>query len=311
MHRFREIFYIGKKQKQKMMRRLIKQGATSLVVSLPIEWIRSQKLRIGDEVEIQSSNDRVVIHPKKETKLRQYELKTEGLDELALYIHLLNLYRRGYDEVKIVSTTGKIIDYETEKAISNHKSIKKWLPRFIGWEIITQEPLLIKDITGVSSDDPEQLLQRVFFLLNTFVDEQVAVLDTKNTLPDPAEFYTMTFKLINYAIRTYNKRSEISHKLVFLQQLHAIAQHLRDIQPFLKSEKKIILPILLLLRPTLKLYNTGEISPVIRQHYLAGLSLSKTKIDGTLLKMLLQLHRLLLDTLYSINYLHLEKKFVD
>ena len=289
-----------------MFRKLIKQGSTSLVVSLPIEWIRSNKLTVGDEVEIFPQEYALAIRTKGEKKVMKCVLNVDSVDEMSLYVNLLNLYRKGFDEVKIISNSNKIMDFETNKHINTLKSVQQWLPRFIGWEIITQDPIVIKDITGESSEDPEKLLKRVFFLLNSFVDEESAAINSKSQLPEPKEFYMTTFKLINYAIRTYNKRSQTFYNVILLQQLHAVSQQLRDTQSYLKKNKNTINPILKLLRPTLELYTNGELSSFIKQHYLAGLELHKVKIDANLLRMLLRLHNLFMDVAYTINFLQIK-----
>ena len=129
-----------------MNRKLIKQGSTSLVLSLPIEWIRSNQLKTGDEVEILPQDYTLVIRTKGEKKVTKFILTVDSLDEMSLYVNLLNLYRKGFDEVKIVSKSNKIMNFETDKQINTFKSIKQWIPRFIGWETITQDPILIKDL---------------------------------------------------------------------------------------------------------------------------------------------------------------------
>ena len=289
-----------------MIRKLIKQGSTSLVVSLPIEWIRSNKLTVGDEVEIFPQEYALAIRTKGEKKVMKCVLNVDSVDEMSLYVNLLNLYRKGFDEVKIISNSNKIMDFETNKHINTLKSVQQWLSRFIGWEIITQDPIVIKDITGESSEDPEKLLKRVFFLLNSFVDEEIAAINNKNQLPDPQEFYMTTFKMVNYAIRTYNKRSQTSYNVILLQQLHAISQQLRNIQPYLNSNKNEIVPILKILRPALNLYNTDELSLFIKQHHLVGLELLRPKLNANLLRMLLRLHDLYMDVAYTINFLQLK-----
>lgn len=289
-----------------MLRKLIKQGSTSLVVSLPIEWVRANQLKAGNEVEITHKDNLVNIKTKGDKSLLKYNLQVDSLDEMTLYINLLNLYRKGFDEIRIISKSNKIMDYETNKQIDIFKSIKKWIPRFLGWEIITQDPIVIRDITGESSEDPDKLLQRVFFLLNSFVDEEITAISSKNQLPEANEFYMTTFKLINYTIRTYNKRSQSTHTIILLQQLHSISQQLRDIQPYLNRNKEGIIPILKLLRPASQLYTTGELSPFIKQHYVVGLELNKLKIDTKLLRMLLRLHHLFIDVAYTIHFLQIK-----
>ncbi len=289
-----------------MLRKLIKQGSTSLVIALPIGWVRSQKLNVGDEVEVSPQDNLITIKTKGDKTVTKYDLSVDSLDELAIYMHLLNLYRKGFDEIRIISKSNKIMDYETNKQIDIFKSIKQWLPRFLGWEIITQDPIVIRDITGESSEDPDKLLHRVFFLLNSFVNEEITAISSKNQLPEANEFYMTTFKLINYAIRTYNKRSQSTHTIILLQQLHAVSQQLREIQPYLNRNKDAIIPILKLLHPASQLYTTGELSPFIKQHYVVGLELNKLKIDTKLLRMLLRLHHLFIDVAYTINFLQIK-----
>lgn len=290
-----------------MIRKLIRQGSTSLVVSMPIGWVRSLHLHVGDEIDVHHQGNTVIVKPKEDMVLSRFNLNVESLDEMALYINLLNLYRKGFDEIKILSHSNKVMDYETKRTVSTIRSIKKWLPRFLGWEIITQDPIIIKDITGESSENPETLIHRVFFLLTSFVDEEIASIKGKGALPDPHEFYMATFKLINYSIRMYNKRPQKSFDIILLQHLHAIAQQLRDLQPYIQSNQKAILPMLSLLRPALRLYGGSEISAFIKTHHEMGLELDRLRVNNDLFRMLLRLHSLYMDVIYTVNFLQFEK----
>jgi hypothetical protein len=290
-----------------MLRRLMRQGNTSLVVSLPIDWTRTKGLTGGNQVEVVCNKDRVMIFPKNELDYsKKHILNVEHMDELTLYINLLNLYRKGFDEIKIKSKSGEISDYETNKKIDIFASIRKWLPRFIGWEITKQDPIVIKDLTGESLSDPQKLLNRIFFLLNCFVDEGIAAANKKGSMPNPDEFYTTTFKLINFAIRTYNKQSGDLGNFLLLHHLHHIAQQLRDIQPFLKDNKTIITSVFKLLRPALNLSSKNQLSSFIEIHYKTGLKLNRLKLDNNLFRILLQLHRSFQELAYSTNFINLD-----
>ena len=47
-----------------MKRKIVKQGAATLMISLPSKWCKKFGLKKGDEVDIETANDSLLVSPK-------------------------------------------------------------------------------------------------------------------------------------------------------------------------------------------------------------------------------------------------------
>ena len=84
-----------------MKRKIIKQGASTLTISLPAEWTKKFNLKSGDEVNVEEENKRIVVSTKKEFKTRKSEIDVGGLRRNLLFMYVTNVYIRGDDEVVV------------------------------------------------------------------------------------------------------------------------------------------------------------------------------------------------------------------
>ncbi len=225
-----------------MKRKLVQHGQTSIVTSLPIDWIRENNLKPGDQVEIQKADHNLIISPEEEKVVKTYTINTNKIDRSTLYLLLINLYRKGYDEVTILHKNKQIIDYETNKEVNTLSKVKSWLPRFLGWEVMKQddEKTLIKDVTRPKEDNIQPLIKRIFFLFNSFIDTEIEAIE-KNTLKNVNvdDFYQTCIKLVNLSIRTINKNALNKETVLLLNYLHRIAQQIKNSHKEPKNSKII------------------------------------------------------------------------
>lgn len=100
-------------------RKIMALGKSSLVVSLPREWIKMNNLRRGDTLALETHSDlSLVVHPvlKTDDKRREIEIKVDPCDsEGAITRMLIGSYLNGYNFIKVTST--KIFAVEQQKAI--------------------------------------------------------------------------------------------------------------------------------------------------------------------------------------------------
>ncbi len=87
------------------VRRLQLIGGSSYMVSLPKDWVRSNKLKQGDEIVLQISDDAVTIYPKKfleDMRITRVKIeKIPRLDEKFIKRYIFALYIQGIDEIVI------------------------------------------------------------------------------------------------------------------------------------------------------------------------------------------------------------------
>ena len=100
-------------------RKIMALGKSSLVVSLPQEWIKINNLRRGDTLTLETHSDlSLVVHPalKSDDRRREIEIKVDPDDsEGAITRMLIGCYLNGYNFIKVTST--KIFPVEQQRAI--------------------------------------------------------------------------------------------------------------------------------------------------------------------------------------------------
>jgi len=75
-----------------MRRRIIKQGNHSYTLTVPVTWIRDQKLEQGGEVEVNQEDNNLIISLPKDVKVGETSIKlpTKNYNERTLR-NILNL----------------------------------------------------------------------------------------------------------------------------------------------------------------------------------------------------------------------------
>jgi phosphate uptake regulator len=137
-----------------MKRKVVQQGATTLMISLPSKWARKFSLKKGDEVDIEEQGNNILVSPEEIKQKLETEISITGMAESSIRTIITNTYRLGYDRIRVNFSAE-----EQFKIIQN--TIKT---RLLGFDIIKKEKnsCIIENITEPSSDQFENLLQKVF-----------------------------------------------------------------------------------------------------------------------------------------------------
>jgi phosphate uptake regulator len=136
-----------------MKRKLVKQGTTTLMVSLPSKWIKANNLDKGSEIEITEKNNDLNISLQKQIKKKELTLAIKGYSPTALRSLLTNAYRLHYDKI--------IIEYTNEQDIIKIEQILK--NSLIGFEIVskTEKYCTIENITEPSIEHTDVIFTRL------------------------------------------------------------------------------------------------------------------------------------------------------
>ena len=99
-----------------MKRKLVKQGAATLMVSLPSKWAKQNKLGKGDEVDVFQRDNALMLTPESVSSKREVEIEIGSETESSVRTIITNTYRMGYDRIKVYfnSTKNKIKDVYLE-----------------------------------------------------------------------------------------------------------------------------------------------------------------------------------------------------
>ena len=155
-----------------MRRKLIRQGKSTLTVSLPKKWVEKNNLNDDDEIEINDENNLLTLSCFGSVKKRKKEIEINLTSEHIKVIKLLfrMIYKLGYHKIKI--------RFQNKSAIKKIKQILR--NHLIGFEIVkfSDNSCEIDSITEPSTEKVEVLTSRIFHIIENCFD--ILINDLKN-----------------------------------------------------------------------------------------------------------------------------------
>ena len=147
-----------------MKRKLIKQANQAFTITLPIDWVRKNKLSEQSEVDVAVGEKSLTISTEGTITGGSVSIRVDGLGKKNLYLHIGAAYAKGFDEVKIVS----------EKEIS--PELSRILSGTIGFALVSQrkETYIIKDVSGGNYTDLDEIFKRVFQMILLFYEAAIS-----------------------------------------------------------------------------------------------------------------------------------------
>lgn len=193
-----------------MERKLIQQGNSTLMVSLPSTWIKKNGLSKGSLVNIEEEKNDIKIYTSKIEKKLKAKVKINE-KEIPLRRVLLSLYEKGIDEIEI--------DFPQELIIE----IERIVNELIGFEIIEQNKnyCLIQEITNTSQNDFENIIRRLFLLTKSMLEDGlIAIKNNDKELIEHLEYRDIDInKFSYYCKRLINKNNDLNFDKISYYQI--------------------------------------------------------------------------------------------
>jgi len=295
-----------------MRRKLIQHSPTSLVMTLPADWLAKYELKKGDEVFVEEDNARLIVEHEKKNKLLEKRIDITGLDRTTIMFIIRNLYRIGYDEVNIKFKETKIKNRNNNKEILISSVIHQETNRLIGYEVVKEEEnnLLIRNISEGLTEDLSIIRRRTHLLLANLAESIYLALSKKDhdSLELFEDKHELVLRFINYTLRQANKSAKsISHnqyhelatldRIVYL--LRSSARKGMELKDYSESIVQIASSTVKTLRVFHKLAHTKNSSLLAEmnkeryktEEYIKKIKASEIQIGNNLK----QIHNLLLD----------------
>ncbi|USN45625.1 MAG: phosphate uptake regulator PhoU [Candidatus Woesearchaeota archaeon] len=147
-----------------MKRKLVKQGAATLMISLPSKWIKEHELGKGAEVNVASSGEALLITPESLSTQTKKETTIDLVSNVESSVRTLisTAYRRGFDRITV-----RFANEEQFALLQDTIATK-----LIGFDIIKKEKeyCVVENITEPSADQFDPILQKVFFNIDILFD---------------------------------------------------------------------------------------------------------------------------------------------
>lgn len=146
-----------------MKRKIIKQANQAYTITLPIDWVRSNGLEAGGELEIKTSEKSLTFHTDSHSKPKKVNFNVENLEERTIVNSIVSSYAQGIDEIVLSSS----------KDISG--SIMRALNNIIGFALISEDKgeYVIKEINSGNYQHIDEIFKRVFQIILSFFDSAI------------------------------------------------------------------------------------------------------------------------------------------
>ena len=263
-----------------MKRKLVRQGSSTMMISLPSKWIKANKLDKGSEVDLEEENNRLVIGTETKGKL-ETSINLPSLAESLIRVLIVNSYREGYDKI--------IVHLSDEKQFKILQEIIK--TKLIGFDIIKKEKssCTVENVTEPSINQFDNILGKLFDNILELIEITKQKLESKKPEENFEETEDRIQKYDNFCRRVINKQNsnKKSEFLIFLTQINHAQREVYHLNKMSTGKHEKIAGLL---------NETKELFNLITKSY-------KEKNPEILAK----IHELEKEILYKKGYLALEK----
>ena len=256
-----------------MKRKVVQHGPSSLIVSLPSEWVKKNSVQKGDDIEVVEIDNHIEISTKPILKEQAVTIDVSGLNRTSMLIYLLSMYRRGYTEINIKFNNKESHHYRTGKEIPVTSIVQDVISRFIGVEIVkqTKDFIQIKQISEDSEKDFDMLIRRVLFLVvDAFKELERGISEDAEHLEQTTETHYVTIrKFINYCIRLIHEGAvtETAKGLSFMTLLSGLDRIIKSLKQFGRETNnrnitvsKKVMPLLTEVRESVEMFQKFYLS---------------------------------------------------
>ena len=182
-----------------MRRKVIRQANSAYTITLPIGWVRANRLDKNLEVNLVEDGKTLVISNEGSVEVRKARLDISGFKRREIYRHVTALYALGVDEIELVS------DSDVSSVIIS------LLNSLIGYALVSQEGTryVIRDVAGVGASEVDEVFKRVFQAVILFYSSAIEdIFGDENETQESLRMRDLEVnKLCLYLQRAINKMS--------------------------------------------------------------------------------------------------------
>ena len=136
-------------------RKLISFGKNSFVISIPKPWVRQHKLKKGDVIYVDETNNNLILHPNYEDKEDDKEIVIPINGKSLKHIHreIIAAYVHNYKRIKLIGSDIK------DKATK----IQEMIQKLVALEIVEQDSkkIIATDFLNVKDISLEQMTKKM------------------------------------------------------------------------------------------------------------------------------------------------------
>ena len=202
-----------------MKRKVVQHGPSTLIISLPSNWIKQNYIKKGDELEVKEEGKTIIVSKDDIVKDNSLTKDISTFDPMLVNTFLVRAYQKGYDKIHLIHNNLDIL-----------KSIQTKTLELIGYEIIEQNNkyCLIQSISSHIELDFDNSLRKAFIITKQMLEMAIKAYKDKDdpTLEGLQIMDLEVNRFCNFCLRQINKEQYIgteqaqqSHTLYYLIEI--------------------------------------------------------------------------------------------
>ena len=214
-----------------MQRKLVKQGPSTMTLSLPKDWIDRFNLKNGDEVNLEEAETKLIISSsKKSSSTETIEYNFENISDHLIRAVLIGMYKHGLRDIKINNINPKHLG-----------KIKEIIRNSPGLEIIdsTKNSLHIIDIGIAAEETITKSENQIYWKIINMIDKIIEKKSSKE------EIYLIDMeinRLCFFIQRNLASKFSANAKTFLEYEKIALLESLGDsIRGFNNTQKKVMM----------------------------------------------------------------------
>ncbi len=215
-----------------MKRKVVQQGPSTLMISLPSKWVKENNIIRGEELEVSPKQDTITFSKGELTEEKKEAIiNLDNYTYLAFTKYMSMLYFSNYHKITLTYSKPEIFHPKNGKYLNIKSVINKKVARLMGAEIVSQSSNKTEIVIFYSdAPDLDQLEKRTLYIFKEAVSEMLSSIgkDYHKFHEICYDYHDNITKFVEYYLRELQKsqRSESFKKIAF--HTFRLIDHLAD-----------------------------------------------------------------------------------
>lgn len=201
-----------------MKRKLIKQGGGGFTVYLPKKWIDERNLKAGDEIDVDETENALVLRTDAKIK-KDATLALTDEPHYLIYLKLTHLYRVGFDKIVITFKNSKTLA-DVQRIVADY---------LLGFEITEKQKnsCILENVAEPADEKFSALLRRIFLQIkemHSLIAEDI--MQNKQLHKEEIRSLRISFdKHVYFCKRSISKKMNIEENSILHWELLTLLTH--------------------------------------------------------------------------------------
>lgn len=192
-----------------MERKLVKQGKSTLMVSLPKEWLDSHSLEKGDSLVCEVKRNTVTYYSKNQASRKEAQVDISNLDRSSIMFMLRGLYRVGRSPITLQFKQPVAEHHRTGVSPRVSSIVSTEVDRLLGLEVIsnTSQSIGVDQLAEIDVQRIDSRAKSAMFLVGETYNDIILGMQNNDAalLESTEEKHDAVTKMVSYCLRALSQ----------------------------------------------------------------------------------------------------------